>query len=174
MAKWPPALVEPPSGGWRIIDKNSIALDLRVYMLDSHCTWWVHVHLGHLAHIAPSKPMTSIAQHSPAGHESWCVPELSPPLNPFYQKYFESNPVWWEAAINIHIRTTVWMYHLNINKIFWENAQLKLIAMGILLLLVVVLLGFWFRLVLHWSCWYYVGCVGISLVVIPSLNVDGK
>ena len=22
--------------------------------------------------------------------------------------------------------------------------------------------------------WFYVGCVGITLVVIPSLNVDGK
>ena len=29
-------------------------------------------------------------------------------------------------------------------------------------------------LVLHWLCWYFVGSVGISLVVIPSLNVDGK
>ena len=29
-------------------------------------------------------------------------------------------------------------------------------------------------LVLCWLCWYYVGCVGITLVVIISLNVDGK
>ena len=27
---------------------------------------------------------------------------------------------------------------------------------------------------LSWFCWYYFGCVGISFVVIPSLNVDGK
>ena len=29
-------------------------------------------------------------------------------------------------------------------------------------------------LVLHWLRWYFVGSVGITLVVIPSLNVDGK
>ena len=29
-------------------------------------------------------------------------------------------------------------------------------------------------LVLLWLCLYHVGCVGISLVVIPSLNVDEK
>ena len=29
-------------------------------------------------------------------------------------------------------------------------------------------------LILHWLRWYFVGSVGISLVVIPSLNVDGK
>ena len=65
------------------------------------------------------------------------------------------------------------------------------IAMGMTLLLLVLLLGRWFKvgfyvgyvgiklvaLVLCWLCWYYVSCVGISLValvVIPSLNVDGK
>ena len=29
-------------------------------------------------------------------------------------------------------------------------------------------------LVLRWLCWYFVGFVGISLVVFPSLNVYGK
>ena len=29
-------------------------------------------------------------------------------------------------------------------------------------------------LVLHWLRWYFIGSIGISLVVIPSLNVDGK
>ena len=29
-------------------------------------------------------------------------------------------------------------------------------------------------LVFPWWCWYFVGGVGISLVVIPSPNVDGK
>ena len=29
-------------------------------------------------------------------------------------------------------------------------------------------------LVLLWLRWYYFGSIGISLVVIPSLNVDGK
>ena len=49
-------------------------------------------------------------------------------------------------------------------------------------------MGFWFKLgfyvgyvgitlvalVLRWLRLYFVGSVGISLVVIPSLNVDGK
>ena len=35
--------------------------------------------------------------------------------------------------------------------------------MGILLLL---LLGLRFKLVLCWLCWYYIGCVGITLVVL--------
>ena len=61
-------------------------------------------------------------------------------------------------------------------------------------IIIIRLLGFRFKLVLCWLCWYYIGCVGITLVVlvlhwlrwysigsigitlvvIPSLNVDGK
>ena len=60
------------------------------------------------------------------------------------------------------------------------------IAMGITLssLLLLLLLGFLglrfklvftsLMLVFRWLRWYFVGSVGISLVVIPSLNVDGK
>ncbi len=51
------------------------------------------------------------------------------------------------------------------------------IAMGRTLLLLLLLLGFLglrFKLVLRWLHWYFVGSVGISLVVIPSLNVDEK
>ena len=41
--------------------------------------------------------------------------------------------------------------------------------------IIIIIIGvFRFKLVLRWFCWYNVGCVGISLVVIPSLNVDGK
>ena len=44
--------------------------------------------------------------------------------------------------------------------------------------LLLLLLGFRFKmvftLVLRWLCWYFVGSVGITLVVMPSLNVDGK
>ena len=39
------------------------------------------------------------------------------------------------------------------------------------IIIIIIIIGF---LGLSWLCWYYVGCVGISLVVIPSLNVDGK
>ena len=60
------------------------------------------------------------------------------------------------------------------------NFSEKLIAMGLTLLLLLLLLGFWFKvyvgftlvmLVLRWLRWYF---VGNSLVVIPSLNVNGK
>ena len=50
-----------------------------------------------------------------------------------------------------------------------KSERSPFIAMGILLLL----LGFWFKwfftlvmLVLHWLRWYYVGCIGISLVAL--------
>ena len=40
---------------------------------------------------------------------------------------------------------------------------------------IIIIIGvFRFKFVLSWLCWNYVGYVGISLVVIPSLNVDGK
>ena len=61
-------------------------------------------------------------------------------------------------------------------------------------IIIIIIRVFRFKLVLRWLCWYYVGCigislvalvfrwlhwyfvgcVGISLVVIHSLNVDGK
>ena len=44
----------------------------------------------------------------------------------------------------------------------------------IIIIIIFVIGAFRFKLVLRWLCWYYVGCVGITLVVIPSLNVDGK
>ena len=40
----------------------------------------------------------------------------------------------------------------------------EIIAMGMALLL--LLLGFWFKLVLRWLCWYYIGCVSITLVAL--------
>ena len=41
--------------------------------------------------------------------------------------------------------------------------------------IIIIIIGvFRLKLVLHWLCWYYVGFVGISLVVIPLLNADGK
>ena len=46
---------------------------------------------------------------------------------------------------------------------------MKFIAMGILLLLLLLLLGFWLKLVmlvLYWLRWYYVSCVGITLVAL--------
>ena len=52
--------------------------------------------------------------------------------------------------------------------------------MGILLLLLLLLLGFWFKVQVGFVgitmvvLRYFVGSVGISLVVIPSLNVDRK
>ena len=46
------------------------------------------------------------------------------------------------------------------------------IAMGDNIIIIIIIIGgFRFKLIL---CWYFVGCVGISLVVIPSLNVNGK
>ena len=39
------------------------------------------------------------------------------------------------------------------------------------IIIIIVIIGF---LGLSWFCWYYFGWVGISLVVIPPLNVDGK
>ena len=43
-----------------------------------------------------------------------------------------------------------------------------------IIFIVIIVVVFRFKLVLRWLCWYYVVCVGISLVVILSLNVDGK
>ena len=64
-------------------------------------------------------------------------------------------------------------YQANKNcRTFLNDDSGNSIAMGILFFL--LLLGFWFKLVLRWLCWYYIGCIGITLVVIPSLNVDGK
>ena len=37
--------------------------------------------------------------------------------------------------------------------------------------IIIIIIGF---LGLSYVFWYYFGCVGISLVVIPSVNVDGK
>ncbi len=45
---------------------------------------------------------------------------------------------------------------------------------NIIIIIIIGFLGLRFKLVLRWLCWYFVGCIGISLVVIPSLNVDGK
>ena len=45
---------------------------------------------------------------------------------------------------------------------------------GDIIIIVIIIGVFRFKLVLRWLCWYYVGCVSILLVVIPSLNVDGK
>ena len=42
------------------------------------------------------------------------------------------------------------------------------------IIIIIGFLGLRFKLVLRWLRWYFVGSVGISLVVIPSLNVDGK
>ena len=39
------------------------------------------------------------------------------------------------------------------------------------IIIIIIIIGF---LVLRWLHWYFVASVGISLVVIPSLNVDGK
>ena len=36
----------------------------------------------------------------------------------------------------------------------------------IIIIIVVGFLGLRFKLVLRWLCWYYVGCVGISLVAL--------
>ena len=44
----------------------------------------------------------------------------------------------------------------------------------IIIIIIIGFLGLRFKLVLRWLCWYFVGCIGISLVVIHSLNVDGK
>ena len=52
----------------------------------------------------------------------------------------------------------------------------------IIIIIIIIIVGFLglglvftlVMLVLHWLRWYYVGCVGITLVVIPSLNVTGK
>ena len=76
--------------------------------LDHHVKW-IYDQQGHLVcvlgdltmtsivHIAPSKPMTSIDQ-SYMNHEL-CVTSPSP--NPHYKKDLESDPVLWEARINI-------------------------------------------------------------------------
>ena len=40
--------------------------------------------------------------------------------------------------------------------------------------IIIGFLGLRFNLVLRWLRWYFVGRISISLVVIPSLNVDGK
>ena len=45
----------------------------------------------------------------------------------------------------------------------------KFIAMGMTLLLLLLLLGLWFKLVLRWSCWYYIGYVDITLVALVFL-----
>ena len=62
---------------------------------------------------------------------------------------------------------------------FSQVGRSPFIAMGITLLLLLLLLGFFrFKLVLRWLCWYFVGislaALVFSLVVIPSLNIDGK
>ena len=44
----------------------------------------------------------------------------------------------------------------------------------IIIIIIIGFLGLRFKLVLRRLRWYFVGSVGISLVVIPSLNVDGK
>ena len=44
----------------------------------------------------------------------------------------------------------------------------------IIIIIFIGFLGLRFKLVLRWLRWYFVGCIGISLVVIPSLNGDGK
>ena len=56
---------------------------------------------------------------------------------------------------------------------FSQVGRLPFIAMGITLLLL-GFLGSRFKLVLRWLHRYFAGSVGISLVVIPSLNVEGK
>ena len=79
---------------------------------------------------------------------------------------------------NKRVWTPVALLHSLSNKYSWERYEpiyppiyglnSTTIAMGITLLLL-LLLGFWFKLVmlvLRWLCWYYVGCVGISLVVL--------
>ena len=38
VAEWSSAQADSSSDGQRIIDKHSIALELQVYVLDSHCT----------------------------------------------------------------------------------------------------------------------------------------
>ena len=45
---------------------------------------------------------------------------------------------------------------------------------NIIIIIIIGFLGLRFKLVFRWLHWYFVGSVGISLVVIPSLNVDGK
>ena len=57
----------------------------------------------------------------------------------------------------------MWLHVLTSRKFAIYNDGDNIIIIGV----------FRFKLVLHWFCWYYVDCVGISLVVIPLLNVDG-
>ena len=38
---------------------------------------------------------------------------------------------------------------------------------NIIIIIIIIIIGvFKFKLVLRWLCWYYVGCVGISLVAL--------
>ena len=78
---------------------------------------------------------------------------------------------WYLISIFVAVYLICFYMWLPVPTVGWS----PLIAMGITLLLF-LLLGFrlWFKLVLRWLCWYYVGCVGISLVALPSLNVYGK
>ena len=44
----------------------------------------------------------------------------------------------------------------------------------VIIIIIIRFFGLRFKLVLRWLRWYFVGSIGIMLVVIPSLNIDGK
>ena len=59
-----------------------------------------------------------------------------------------------------------WLFNDKFSSYIYSDGDLSLLLSLLLLLLLLLLLGFWFKLVLRLLCWYYVGCVGISLVAL--------
>ena len=65
----------------------------------------------------------------------------------------------------------VWLRVLRSWKVvIYSDGDNIIIIIIIIIVVVVVVVGF----LVYGLSWFYVGCVGISLVVIPSLNVDEK